>query len=499
MNYDLIGNYKYKDLERFTYAQLESDEILISNYPIILYDPFETEFDHHGVAVLENTLDAVITQELNGDYTLKAEIIKDERGKYKRVKPLSIVKAQGQLFRIPLLQGIKDDGFKITIDAKHISFDAVELYNEDRRANNQNIYETLSRLMEVDIKGKYSLGVTDVTKTASANFIDENFIESLFNKVLPRWGGELLRDNFKFTVKNRIGSYKPDLFIRYSKNSKSITRKVDYSSLCTMIYPYGKNGITIEEINRGIKYLTSSRINDYPLVYTKKVKFDDAETPEQLLEMATEYLNKYDKPLITVEVDLIDLENSASYENLKSAIRMDLGDTVTIYDEDLGIDEEQRVISMETDAVTGIKLKITLGVSAPSLADSMTDLEDKTSEIEQKVSENINTSEDIKTQVVQNTTDIIELKKIDENLNKDITAVNEEVGQLAGLNTTIKTDLVSAINEVVSMFDVSDEETQEKTNVVEVVKDLQMKVDEVIIEQNKIIELLKTAGIYPTE
>lgn len=499
MDFKSIENYKYKDLERFTYAELESEKMENKKSPMILYDPFETDFDTLGVAVLTNVSNQVILEELNGDYCLNFEVIKDERGKYKRIKPLSIIKAQGQLFRIPMLQGVKDDGFKIIVNAKHISFDAVELYNEDRRANNQNVYETLSRLMEVDVNGKYSLGVTDVTTTASANFINENFIESLFNKVLPRWGGELLRDNFKFTVKNRVGEYKPSLFVRYSKNAKSINRKIDYSSLCTRIYPVGKNGITLENINNGLKYITSNKANNYPIIYPKLVKFDDAETVEELKEQAELYLNTYDTPMITIDIDLISLEQVKDYENLNDSIRMNLGDTVTVYDVDLDVREEQRVISIESDPITGIKLKITLGVSTPSLADSMTDLEDKTSEIEQKVSENINTSEDVKKQVVQNTTDIIELKKIDENLNKDITAVNEEVGQLAGLNTTVKTDLVSAINEVVSMFDVSDEETQEKTNVVEVVKDLQMKVDEVIIEQNKIIELLKTAGIYPTE
>lgn len=498
MKFNIIETYKYRDLERFTYAQLESEDIAVDKYPLILYDPFETEFEHHGIAVLESTLNHTIIQELNGEYSLSAEIIKDQRGKYTRVKPLCIIKAQGQLFRIPFWNGIKDNGFVIKINAKHISYDAVEIFNEDRRANNKNVYETLSRLLEVDTKGKYSLGVTDLTTTASANFINENFIESLFNKIIPRWGGELVRDNFKFTIKNRVGEYKPNLFIRYSKNSTSINRKVDYSELCTNILPVGQNGITIEEVNQGVKYIKSSKINDYPLIYTKKVKFDDAETPEQLKELAIEYLNKYDKPIITVEVNLIDLEQNEAYDNLKSAIRMNLGDTVTIYDEDLGVDEEQRVISLETDAVTGIKLKITLGEFAPSFADSFSDLEEVTDEISTKVSENIQTSDDIKNQVVKNTTSIEELNSITENLNKDITSTNNEIGQLPALETEYKDDLVGAVNELKNVIDyASVEGEEEKIGLKQEIASLNLQVQDLEEKLKVITDILVNEGLYP--
>lgn len=498
MKYNVIETYKYKDLERFTYAQLESEEIAIDKYPLILYDPFEVEFDHHGIAVLESALNPTIVQELNGDYSLSAEIVKDQRGKYTRIKPLCIIKAQGQLFRIPFWEGVKDNGFTIKINAKHISYDAAEIFTEDRRVNNQNVYETLSRLLEGDTKGKYSLGVTDLATTASANFINENFIESLFNKIIPRWNGELARDNFKFTVKQRLGEYKPNLFIRYGKNSTSINRKVDYSNLCTKILPVGKNGITIEEINRGIKYITSSKINDYPLVYTRKIKFDDAETPEQLKELATEYLNKYDKPLVTVEVNLIDLEQNEAYDNLKSAIRMNLGDTVTIYDEDLDIDEEQRVISLEIDAVTGVKLKITLGEFAPSFADSVSDLEETTNEIADKISENIQTSDDIKNQVVNNTTEIEGLKSVTENLNKDITSTNKEIGQLPALETEYKDDLVGAINELKNVIDYDPGEgEEEKIGLKQEVESLKLKVKDLEENLKVITEILVNEGLYP--
>lgn len=389
MIYTSIENYKYKDLEKFTYAQLEADEIAKRKQYVIVYDPFETNFDCLGLGVLNTcVIDPIITKELNADYSLTMTIYKDNRGKYKRVKPLSIIKAQGQLFRIPFWEGIKDNGLTINVQAKHIFYDLMEAFTEDRRVQGQNIYETMSRLLESDKRARFRIGVTDVTNVGNANFIDENVCSSIMKKVIPRWKAELLRDNFSIVAKKRLGKYKPDLYIRYGQHAKGLRKKVDYTNMCTRIYAKGKEGITIASINNNVKYLDSSKINDYPIVFPVSVKFDDAETPEQLKILAQEYLDKYDKPLITIEVDLQDLFESKDYENLQSAIQLNEGDTVTVYDKDLDIYEEQRVIKIQQHAITGVKVNITLGIMASTIIDSMDDTDNRVTNVEEKVANN---------------------------------------------------------------------------------------------------------------
>lgn len=501
MKYSVIEKYKHLELEELTYAQLEADEdtASIKKQNIIVYEPFETIFNHKGVAVLDAVLSSKITHELNGNYSLYVEVIKDARGKYKRIKPLSILKSRGQLFRIPQVDGVKDDGFKLKLYAEHISYDARELFTEDRRANNQPIYEVMTRLLEPDLNNKYSLGESDLDTTASANFINEDFISSLFKKVLPRWSGELERNNFEFTIKKRLGEYKPNLFIRFGKNSKSISVKLDYTELCTKIYPTGKNGITIESINNGVNYLLSSKANDYPIQYPKHIKFDDAETPEELYDLANEYLNKYDTPTKTITVDIIELENNLAYEDLRNAIRMNLGDTVTVFDTDLNLKDELRVISVDIDGETGLKLKVTLGEFAASFADSVTDLEEVTDEISNKVSENIQTSDDIKNQVVKNTTSIEELNSITENLNKDITSTNAEIGQLPALETEYKDDLVGAVNELKNVIDYDPVEgEEEKIGLKQEIASLKFQVQDLEEKLKVITEILVNEGLYPT-
>lgn len=534
MKYNEIEKFKHSELEELTYAQLEADDggSSIKKENIIVFEPFENDFDHKGVAVLNGVISSLITHELNGNYSISLEIPKDERGKYKRILPLSILKARGQLFRIPLWNGVKDNGFKLKIYAEHISYDARSIFTEDRRVNEQPIYEALNRLLESDLNNRFKIGPTDITTTANANFIMEDFIDSLFKKIIPRWGGELLRDNFEFTVKRTIGEYKPDLYVRYGKNSTSFDVKLDYTNLCTKIYPVGKEGITIAEIENGRNYLYSKNFRNYPIEYPKKVKFDDIETPEELKVAALEYLDKYSIPVKTISVDLISLELNEAYDNLKSAIKMNLGDVVTAYDEDFNIADELKVVSMDIDGETGEKKKIILGELASTLADVVTDVEEKQSEIQDRIESSITTSDDIKKLVAEHETEIEELKKVDENLNKDITSVNLEVGQLAALETEHKKDLVGAINEVKGLAAAADDkaligdlkllETEVKTDIVSAINELYDSINssetpggsniEVITrlgeleqqvinletEQKKIMNILIENGLYTT-
>lgn len=427
MIYTSIENYKYKDLEKFTYAQLESDEIAKRKQYVILFDPFEVNFDSLGLGVLNTCVqDPIITKELNGDYSLDMTIIKDDLGKYKRIKPLSIIKAQGQLFRVPFWEGIKDDALTITIHAKHIFYDLTEAFTEDRRVNGQNVHETLSRLLESDKRSRFRIGVTDVTNVANANFMDENVCESIMNKVIPRWSAELLRDNFTIVAKKRLGKYKPNLYIRHGKHAAGIKKKIDFSSMCTRIYAKGKDGITLASVNNNVKYLDSDKVNKYPVIFPKSVKFDNAETPEQLLELAREYLGKYDKPLVTIEVDLVDLFDNEEYENLQSAIQLEEGDTVTIYDKELDINEEQRVVKIQQHAMTGVKLKITLGVVAGTIVNTMDSTDDKVNTVTEKV-DSISQDNGAVGEA------LIEIGKEIDSLNADITSVAKRVKSLEDL------------------------------------------------------------------
>ena len=109
----------------------------------------------------------------------------------------------------------------------------------------------------------------------------------------------------------------------------------------TEIEPYGKDDMTIEEVNSGQKYLTNYS-------YSSKAKRiiwkDDRYTvPESLKEDAQAKLEMYAVPYVSYQAKVVDL---ASMSSQYSVLEYDIGDTVTLLDPVTGTQEKQRIVEM---------------------------------------------------------------------------------------------------------------------------------------------------------
>ncbi|MGL5085962.1 MAG: hypothetical protein ACRC68_09680, partial [Clostridium sp.] len=99
------------------------------------------------------------------------------------------------------------------------------------------------------------------------------------------------------------------------------------------------------------------------------------------------------------------------------------GDTVTVYDKDLDIYEEQRVIKIQQHAITGVKVSITLGVMASTIIDSMDDTDNRVTTVEEKVA---TTTED--TGAIAEA--LIDIGKEIDNIYKDTNSISNRVKEL---------------------------------------------------------------------
>jgi phage minor structural protein len=71
--------------------------------------------------------------------------------------------------------------------------------------------------------------------------------------------------------------------------------------------------------------------------------------------------NHIDLPTITYDIDLIDISNLPEYEDVRKLVTLNLGDSVDIYNEDLGIETTARVIERTVDFTKGLVTNIKLG------------------------------------------------------------------------------------------------------------------------------------------
>ena len=341
---------------------------------INLYDRNETDFTHNGISIL-HPLEAIVTEELNGDYGLALTM---PRGN-KEIEREQIIKAptpkSTQLFRV--YNSDVDMLGNIVFYARHIFYDLLDYFIEDTRPTGSGAL-AISKILE----GTPFTGNSDITNQGTAYYQMMNPVKAILgadNAFIKVWGGELERDNFNVRIKNHIGENR-GVSIRYRKNLTGLRLITDLSSVYTKVMPTGlqENGQTLLKLPE--KYIESPLIDNYANVKTTRIHYSDIKIDEETTEaqvfeslrnaVKQEFENGLDKPQITAIVEFIPLSNTEEYKDFAVLENVYLGDTVNIHHEQLNIELEAQVISYEFDALSKRYNKVTLGNANPKYGDT---------------------------------------------------------------------------------------------------------------------------------
>jgi hypothetical protein len=183
------------------------------------------------------------------------------------------------------------------------------------------------------------------------------------NKVKDMWGGYLIWDSINKTLQLRDEEkWQNDtgFQIRYRKNLKTISRLADYN-IVTRLYPFGLEDLNIASVNGGVLYIDDFSYCSDVLVGTySNPNIADA---AQLLTAAQKVLAKGAKPRFTYTCKAIHLESLDGYEHET----YDIGDIVTVYDENLGINHKQRIYKEKADLIKTWDRDLTIGDKGYSL------------------------------------------------------------------------------------------------------------------------------------
>jgi phage minor structural protein len=323
-----------------------------------------------------------LTCELNGAWTLNITHPKDNEGRWKGIEEEGVISAptfmgEKQLFRINEIERTNDS---IDVVAYPIFLDSADdCFIIDTRPEGKTGQEALDILM----KGSKYSGKSDIKTVSTAYFIRRNLIDAINGNSSPtfvqRWGGEILYDNYKVIINNRVGA-DSGVEIRYGKNLEEIEQHIDYSNVVTRIVPISYNGHTLDKKH---PWVDSPLIKNYAKIYTKEIKFDDVQLQEDvqgeveegtivcstLPELRAElkkkceeqYANGIDKPSISITCSMVDLSQTEEYKNFKNLEQVSLGDTVHCINSDLGILIDARVVNLEYDCILKKIEKITIG------------------------------------------------------------------------------------------------------------------------------------------
>lgn len=365
---------------------------------ITLHKAKSTDFlENNGLGILKDCTSVEVVEEINGEFSITIEY-PIEGYLYREITEDRIIVSdvgygEQQAFRI---KNIDETLTSKKIYATHIFYDLSDNQLEDVYPQNLNGNTAINWILNKTQYEHKFIGFSDIETTNSARYVRKNGVQALIgneeNSFVNRWGGEIVRDNYKISILKKRQSTSSKKTIRYKKNLKGITFSIDFTTVGTRLMPVGYNALLLPE-----KYIDSPLIDNYSHIIIKKLEYSDVKvkTAEdedgfETIEEAQEELRRLtkqdiesgiDKPSLSTTVDFVKLSDTEEYKNYKNLENLYIGDSVNVYVPGINIDIEQRIVKTTYDPLTKKFTKYELGNVKTNYATQSIKNENKLQEI----------------------------------------------------------------------------------------------------------------------
>lgn len=337
---------------------------------IKIFSVTDTAYSTNGDVVIQPTKARVKNAD-NGDFYLELNC-GTEYSDYIQANNIIVTPTpQGeQAFRIRTIKKTKK---KLEVKAYHVYYDSQNYVIEGAYTSNVSCNTALNYFNDrLDNTSPYTVS-SNITNLNSLRIIRKSFQECI-NEIIERWGGHLYRDNWNISILSSIGTDN-GITIEYKKNLQELNATYDWSNVVTKLMPVGANGITLDEV-----YIYSDI--QYSIPFTKVLSFEQninqedyptEEAYEQALKLdlaaqARQYINVYCLPNINYTLK----GNPEKVTNI--------GDTILVKDERIGVNVTTQVIAYEYDAIQEKYVSLEFGNFNANLGDLLSTISNSTAE-----------------------------------------------------------------------------------------------------------------------
>lgn len=347
----------------------------------ILYDRNETAFSSMGLGSLADAVRCVVTEERNGLYELELD--------YPVTGPLYGELAEGRIitarhddagdlqpFRI-YAHTAPMDGI-VTFRARHLAYDLGGIVLKPFTAG--SLTEAFQKLQSQTVSTNPFTFWTDKSVTADYTIAAPVSVWEMLGgregSILDVYGtGEYEFDGWTVKLHLHRGSDK-GVTIRRGKNLTDIEQELDTSGTYNAVVPYwyDEDAGTLAMLPE--YYVARTGATD--LIYFAldlSDDFDEAPTEAQLRSAAESYLTSREPwtPDENVKISFVALWQTQEYERVAVLERVGLCDTVTVFDEILGVSVKTKVVKVVYDALLERYEEMELGTPKTSFAQLLTE------------------------------------------------------------------------------------------------------------------------------
>lgn len=345
----------------------------------ILYPAAETEFVSQGLGVLSDAISCTVTEERNGLYELEMEYPIDGQH-FPDLTDRCLIFAIPSPYRNPqpfrIYRTTKPINGKCTIYARHIRYDLAGVPVKPFSASNAP-----GAMAGLQTNAAISNPFTFWTnKTTAANFsaavpsATSSLLGGQTGSILDVYGGEYEFDKFAVKLYDQRGQDN-GVTIRYGKNMTDLEQDRNIYNVATGIYPYWQaaDGSTLVTCDPAIVPAPGTYDFEKVVPVDFSQDFQDAPTPEQLLERAQTYVqsNNIGVPTVSLTVSFVQLEQTEQYKNLALLEKCDLCDTVTVQYEKLGVSAKAKIVKIVTNVLLERYDSVEIGEARTNIADTI--------------------------------------------------------------------------------------------------------------------------------
>lgn len=250
---------------------------------------------------------------------------------------------------------------KLVSKCNHVFYDSRNYLIADSYVVDMNCNDALNHLNNATEPTSEFTTHSDVGNVDSFRCVRKSLYEAI-QTVIERWGGHLVRDNFDISIKANIG-VDNGIIIQYKKNLKDITTQENWDNVVTKLLPVGKDGLLLNALDPNAEIYVESSVQ-YSLPYTKTVTFTQDEINQEDFPNETAYIQAlvndlYSQALDYLEINQVPQINYTLKANLDKVT--DIGDTVEVIDERLGINLMTYVIGFVYDCIFGQYTEVEFG------------------------------------------------------------------------------------------------------------------------------------------
>lgn len=353
---------------------------------ICVYEENEKQFNNNGIKIL-HPLKAKIHKEDNGEYYIEVKDTIDNLEYYQANMIIKVPTPWGyQCFRFT---NPKISNNKVEAKGYHLYFDSANYIIADSYVVDKNCNDALDHLNNAtDVTSPFTT-ISNITTIDSYRCVRKS-LEEAIAEVITRWGGHLIRDNWKIEIKDNIGQDR-GVVLSYAKNIEKIEDKSNWDNVVTKILPVGKDGLLLPEL-----YISISE-ELYNIPHTRVIEFNQDNIVEDDYKIDGELdETTYKNALIE---DLRMKSNNYLQENKLPKINYtvsayikdisDVGDTIYVKHPKCNIDIITNVISIDYDVIAQKYISIEFGNFKNKLKDLISNIN---STIEEQTTKTIETA-----------------------------------------------------------------------------------------------------------